>query len=80
MFCKKDSGVRLVVHGDDFTSTGTDKELGAVERLMKRWYDINVRDRLDSGEGDAKTITTLGRTLRWTEGGLEYEGDGKHRE
>ena len=29
--------------------------------------------------GNDKEITILGRTVRWTEDGIEYEGDSKHR-
>ena len=34
------------------------------------------------GEGvqDVKEVTILGRILRWTKNGLEYEVDPKHRE
>ena len=73
VFFQKSSGVTLVVHGDDFTFTGTDEALDAAEKLMKEWYDIKVRDRLGSSERDAKSITILGRTLRWTESGLGCE-------
>ena len=73
------SGVKLVVHGDDFTFAGVAKELDRVEKLMGEWYDIKVRGRLGSGAEEVKKIVILGRTLRWTSGGLELESDGKHR-
>ena len=69
----------MVVRGDDFTFTGIDEELNKVEKLMGEWYDIKVRGRLGSSEWNEKEITILGRTLRWTKDGLEYEGDEKHR-
>ena len=34
---------------------------------------------MGSGGGEVKEVTILGRTLRWTEDGLELEADAKHR-
>ena len=34
---------------------------------------------MGSGEGEIKVVTILGRTVRWTEEGIEYEADGEHR-
>ena len=35
---------------------------------------------MGSEEGELKEVDILGRKVRWTEEGIEYEGDGKHRE
>ena len=69
VFWDKETDVHLVVHGDDFTFTGTNAELNKVEK----WYDVKVRGRLGNDADDTKEITVLGRTLRWTEDGFEYE-------
>ena len=42
----------MVVHGDDFTFTGIDDELGKMEVLMATWYEIKVRGRLGSDAKD----------------------------
>ena len=44
VFFNKSIGVRVVVHGDDFTMTGVDEELDKIEKLMGQWYEIKVRD------------------------------------
>ncbi len=46
---------------------------------MKEWYDIKDRGIMGSGHDEIKVVTILGRTVRWTIEGLEYEADGKHR-
>lgn len=73
------SGVRLVVHGDDFTFAGIDKELQAIKGKMAQWWDIKDRGTMGGHRKDIKEITILGRRLRWTPDGLEYEADPKHR-
>ena len=78
VFHNKKSGVRLVVHGDDFTFAGVKKELQKMKVKMREWYDIKDRGTMGSDEDDIKTITILGRTLRWTPSGLEYEAGAEH--
>ncbi len=46
---------------------------------MRSWFEINVRATLRSEEGDDKHVVILGRHVRWTEKGIEYEADPKHR-
>jgi hypothetical protein len=73
-----ETGVRVVVHGDDFTFIGREKELRKVKKLMASWYSLKVRGVLGPEASDDKKITILGRELRWCEGGIEYEADRKH--
>ena len=47
---------------------------------MHEWYDVEVRGVLGSGKRDVHEIEMLGRSLTWTEEGLEYEGSDKHRQ
>ena len=72
--------VRLVVHGDDFTFSGTQVELEKIRGLFKKWYDVKDRGIMGSGTRDIKEVVILGRTLKFTEMGLEYTADGKHRD
>eukprot|EP00973_Karenia_brevis_P018805 2576858-Karenia_brevis.AAC.1 len=46
---------------------------------MKSWFEIKARAILGPEEGDDKEVTILGRLVRWTEEGIEYEADPKHR-
>ena len=46
-FFNTKTAVRLVVHGDDFTYSGTKKELEKIKEKMREWYVI--KDRGDDG-------------------------------
>jgi hypothetical protein len=67
------------VHGDGFTLVGEDHHLDEIEARMKEWYEVKVKARLGPGASDAKEIDILGRTIRCTEKGYEYEADPSHR-
>ena len=73
------TGVRCVVHGDDFTFSGKHEELEAVKQWIKGWCDVKFRGIMGSGTGDVKEREVLGRTIRRTKEGLEVEADEKHR-
>ena len=47
---------------------------------MGEWFEIKVRALLGSDAEDDKEVTILGRTVRWTKDGIEYEADKKHRD
>eukprot|EP00973_Karenia_brevis_P014823 2023223-Karenia_brevis.AAC.1 len=46
---------------------------------MESWFEIKVRAVLGPEEKDDKEVTILGRLIRWTDEGVEYEADPKHR-
>ena len=46
---------------------------------MESWFEIKVRAVMGEDEEDDKEVVILGRVVRWTEKGLEYEADPKHR-
>ena len=71
--------VCVAVHGDNFTFAATESELRKVRPWMCEW-DVKVRGILDSGTRDVHEIEILGRSLGWTEQGLEYEASDKHRQ
>lgn len=71
--------VSCVVHGDDFTFCGVEEDLVWIEALMKSWFEVKVRAKLGPGKRDDKEVTILGRIVRWTSDGIEYEADPKHR-
>ena len=79
VFYNEETQVRLVVHGDDFTFSGTKAELVKMRVKMAEWYDIKDRGMMGSGSNEAKEVTILGRVVRWTSGGIEYEADLEHR-
>jgi hypothetical protein len=78
-FWNPSKDVSCLVHGDDFTFVGEDRHLDEIEACMKEWYQVKVKARLGPGENDAKEIDVLGRKIRCTEHGYEYEADPSHR-
>ena len=46
---------------------------------MATWFDIIVRGILGMDQKDDKEMVILGRIVRWTEEGILYEADPKHR-
>ena len=80
VFYREATGCRCVVHGDDFTFLATEKEGRKVVEDMKGWYDLKVRAVLGDAAKDDKEVVILGRELRWTPGGIEYEADARHEE
>ena len=45
----------------------------------RSWFDIKVQAILGEDSGDDKEVTILGRIVRWTDNGIEFEADPKHR-
>ena len=79
-FWNPETGVRCVVHGDDFTFAGRDEELVKCTDMMKAEYDIKVRGKLGPDAKDDKDITILNRCIKWTATGIQYEADPRHVE
>jgi hypothetical protein len=79
-FYNKALDVSCLVHGDDFTFVGEDKDLNRIEMKMKEWYEVKVKARLGPEPKDDKVIDVLGRVIRCTEEGYEYEADPRHRQ
>ena len=69
---------RGVVHGDDFTFVGKDRELKKVRNLMEKWYEVKVKGTLGGDAKDCKEMSLLNRKLDWKEDYLDYEADSKH--
>ena len=78
VFFNPKTGVRCVVHGDDFTFTGCDIDLADMVKEMKSWYEIKVRAIVGDEDGDDHEATILNRIIRWSHGVFEYEADPKH--
>ena len=72
------TGVRAVVHGDDFTFLGFETELQQVKRELEKSYQLKVRAILGDDVKDEKTVVILNRKLVWKEDCIEYEADEQH--
>jgi len=79
-FHHKAHNLRCVVHGDDFTTSGTDRDLNWFEAMLSKEFEVKVRGRLGSGPKDLQEIRILNRIARRTSDGYEWESDPRHAE
>eukprot|EP00973_Karenia_brevis_P061600 8566220-Karenia_brevis.AAC.1 len=80
VFYQGERDISLVVHGDDLTFCGTDRDFKWVRKHMEEWCEIAVRAILGPDSQDDKEVVMLGRMVRWTDNGIEYEADPRHRQ
>ena len=80
IFIHRDRGLRVVVHGDDFTILGDEQQLNWFRQRIKTRFEVKCRGRIGGDEGDDKSIRILNRIVTWTEAGIEYEVDQRHAE
>ncbi len=76
-FRHEERELALTVHGDDFTVAGPTDSLLWLKDGMENKYDVKT-SILGPEEGMEREIRVLNRTLRWTDGGLQYEADQRH--
>ena len=69
--------ILLNVHVDDFLCLGVRKQLDWLHEGLGREYLLK-REILGPGRDEARAVGFLGREIRWTSEGLEYEPDPKH--
>ena len=72
--------VQCVVHGDDFTFSGSDQSLDLVEAQMKKAFLCKVEGRLGGEPHDLKQARILNRVITWNDWGIQYEADPRHAE
>ena len=77
-FTNKETGVRVVVWGDDFTFLGGERYFKEIGAKMAEWYDIEIRGMMGPDAGDDKEIRVLSRIVKWESDKLIYEADDKH--
>ena len=46
---------------------------------MQIWFEIKVRALMGEDANDDKEVVILGRIVKWTADGIEYQADPKHR-
>ena len=78
VFWHKEKGVRVVVHGDDFTVLGFQGSLDWFRQRIQERYEVEFRGRIGPGAQDDKSTRLLNRVLEWTEEGIRYEPDQQH--
>ena len=78
VFYHPEKDISTVVHGDDFTSLGSDAALDWMEGEMAKSFELKLRGRL--GRDLPGELRILNRIVRITDTGLEYEADPRHVE
>ena len=68
------------VHGDDFTTVGSKKDLDWFRQQLEGKYELKEGARLGPGQADDKEGRILNRVVRWTDTGLTYEADPRQHE
>ena len=79
-FFNATTGVRIIVHGDDFIIEGPELELWKVHDVLKAKYIVKMRGVLGPGKKDAKEVVVLNRVLAWDGDEFRYEADPRHVE
>ena len=72
-------GLMMTVHGDDFTSTGSTKDLAWLKGRFESKFEITAKV-LGPEAGQEREIRVLNRVLRWEQNGIIYEPDQRHAE
>ena len=78
-FVHRGRGVVLTVHGDDFTSTGTTRDLAWLQKCFEKRFEVTTTV-LGPEEGQSREVRILNRIIRWTAEGIAYEPDPRHSE
>ena len=55
-------------------------ELDKMRGLVKKWYDVKDSGIMRSGTWDVKEVVVVRRSLKFTQMGLEYTSDDRHRD
>ena len=82
MFVSENHGYVTVCHGDDFVSSGSAAALDEVDRVLTTHFDTKILPRIGPPAfgGDVTEEKHLGRTIRWSPQGFEWESNSKHVE
>ena len=78
-FHHPDRGISTTVHGDDFTSSGTEADLKWLDGQLKSKFEVKT-NFLGPGLLHAKQLRVLNRVLTWQAEGIDYEADQRHAE
>ena len=75
----KQKGLRTLVHGDDFVTTGDEGACSWFKKALERRFEIKTVV-IGAGEDHVKEARILNRIVRATQAGWEYEPDSRHAE
>ena len=78
-FSHAERSLRSYIHGDDFVTTGADKDLKWMRQELEKTYELKTQV-LGPDEGDLQQVRVLNRILTWGQEGISYEADPRHAE
>jgi len=67
----------IVTHVDDFLCSGRDSDLRWFRSMLSKQFELKC-EILGYGSGETRELSFLGRTIKITGSGIEFEGDQKH--
>ena len=71
-------GLSTVVHGDDITTLGCDKDLDWMREGLSKSFELKVRGRVGEGVEGSNDMRILNRVVEMTKTGITYESDPRH--
>ena len=66
------------MHGDDFTSSGTENELRWLVQEFEKKYITKVRGIVGPDPHDLRSMTIFNRILEWKSDRITFEADPRH--
>ena len=69
--------ILVVTHVDDFLCSGSREDMRWMTKEIAKEFEIKS-ETVGSQAGEVREAPFLGRTIRWSEEGYEYEGNQKH--
>ena len=77
-FFHKGRGLSVVVHGDDITTLGIDKDLTWLEQELGKSFELKNRGRIGIDQAGDNDIRILNRVAIVSDKGVSYEADPRH--
>ena len=80
MFVSESHGYVTACHGDDFVSGGSATTLDEIDRVLTTHFDTKILPRIGptAHGGEVSEGKHLGRTMKWSPQGFEWESNSKH--
>ena len=72
--------VSMTVHGDDFTSCGTEKDLKWVEMAIQAEFELTTHYLGPDVNKHEQELRILNRVIGWGDSNITYEADQRHAE
>ena len=79
MFYHKERNIMTLVHGDDYMSSGSAKDMDWLKCVLENEYEIKTQI-VGHQAGCQTEGKILNRIVRCTSNGWEYEADPRHAE